>query len=323
MTQNDLLREIASLAEAFSQLGARVSKAAKELQEPGVPPPEKLVAEFTTSRKEFADLRARAFELIESAASSPPPHITSLKDLESLVRSVDEAEKKRVAAEETRKRALMILDGVLALTHDDQRDYPPLQECQAKARGLHRAISEARWADLPLDSKALAEGKHPLTVLLTLVEHLEDLEDGQWEQLRDTVGQAFGKSLAVAASRGKLTIQTGPVPGGPKRRQEPERAGTALRRQREEGVELTDDANVGEPPASELEIIETKGNASTAPEPVRPPVVQETEPVELRANASTDPGLTLDLDLGSGPVEVKGKAEVKGNAAHSAPIEQI
>ncbi|MFQ5899328.1 MAG: hypothetical protein ACE5JN_13945 [Candidatus Methylomirabilia bacterium] len=320
MTRNDLLREIGSLAEAFSQLGARVSKAARELQESGVPPPERLVGEFAASRKDFADLRARVLELIESATSSPPPQIASLKELDSLLRGMEEAEKKRGASEEVRKRALMILDRVLALTHDEQRDYPPLRECQAKARGLHRAIAEAPWSQLPPDSKALAEGKHPFAVLLTLVEHLKNLDDGQWELLRDTVVESFGKPLAVAASRGKLAIQTGSGSRPPTPRREPDRAAPALERQREDVIELTDDDALVGAPGPELEIVEVKSNARAAAEPARAPAPgREPELLEVKSKASAAPEPVL------APAHHRQlePAEVKGQASHGLRLEQI
>ncbi|MFQ5520812.1 MAG: hypothetical protein ACE5FK_05400 [Candidatus Methylomirabilia bacterium] len=237
MTRDDLLREIASLAEAFSQLGARVSKAAKELQQSGVPPAERLVVEFAAAQQDFAGLRARVLELIESRTSSSPPQVTSLKDLESSLRGMDEAEERRVPAEDVRQGALMILDRVLALAYEDQRTYPPLRVCQAKARGLRRAISETGRVELPPGTEALAEGRHPFVALLTLIDRREELDDRQWELLQNTVIESFGKPLAVAASRGKLAIQTESLSGTAQLRREPHGPGPALERHSQGVVE--------------------------------------------------------------------------------------
>ncbi|MFQ5932067.1 MAG: hypothetical protein ACE5MM_06650, partial [Nitrospiraceae bacterium] len=110
-------------------------------------------------------------------------------------RGVEEAERERATAENARGYALMILGHIAAIAHADQPDYPPLRECQARSRDLHRAISEAPWSALPPDTNALADGTHSFAMLLKLVEGLEELDDAQW----DTVAESFGKPLALAA----------------------------------------------------------------------------------------------------------------------------
>lgn len=208
----ELLRQLAVLADRVSDVGAGLSRATKELQESSTLPSERLVEEIGRVRREFAELRARGLEMAESLPGSRTltlGEIVSLSALEALLRSgldVVEVEEKRVATEQVRQRALAVLDGVLAIAHRDEIDFPPLGECQAHARELHRTISEASWFDLPPDTDALAEGKHPCAALLTLVERLETLDNAEWEHLRETVRDSFGRDLAAAASRGQLTI---------------------------------------------------------------------------------------------------------------------
>jgi class 3 adenylate cyclase len=213
MTHTDLLQQLASLAEGFSRLGARASQAARELQESGVPPAESLLEEFTAASRDFADLRAKVFDLAASAAVAAE-ETASVKDLEALLRDVAQAIEK-AQAEEARQRAIAVLDRVLALAHRDESSYAPLLDCQAKAGDLRRAIAEAAWQELPEDTQPLADGSHPLAALLTLVERAEELTDAQWEPLSDVVSTAFGKTLVGAAWRRKLASRTEIPPAPP------------------------------------------------------------------------------------------------------------
>lgn len=207
-----------ALEEGFSGLGARLSEAASALQDPGRLPPETLDEEVASFGSAFADLRARVCELAESLPVSPgrpPDGITSLSDLQAALRTVADAvesEAKRATLEEIRERALMILDRVLEISYRDEADFPPLRECQARARDLSRSISEADWSHLPPDAEALADGRHPFAALLAFVERSTDMDDARWELLRETVAESLGNTLAAVASRGKLAIGTSVPP---------------------------------------------------------------------------------------------------------------
>ena len=191
--QEVLFQQLETLAQGFAQLGARISQTAKELQSEATAFSEELAEEIATSCQDFTEPCARALELAESL-------------IEPLLRVVAEAEEKRVQVEQVRQKALHLLDRVLAISHRDRPNYPPLAECQARARELRRTVMETTGPEFPPEIKALADHEHPLAALVTLVERLEDLDDERWEALQETVSQALGSSLAAAASRGKLVL---------------------------------------------------------------------------------------------------------------------
>ncbi|MBI3304464.1 MAG: hypothetical protein HYZ72_20570 [Deltaproteobacteria bacterium] len=211
-----LFQHLASLTASFSQLGARLTQAARELQDPGLPPRESLAGELAASRRDFTALCARGLTLAESLAVSPlptPAALASLSDLKALLQAVAHTEEKQAAVEDLRQRALMVLDRVLTMRHRDGIAFPPLLECQAKASDLRRAVAEARWPEPHPATEALAEGTDPFSDLLTLVERQEELDDDHWGILQDTVEHSFGKPLAVAASRGKFAVPAEPSLG--------------------------------------------------------------------------------------------------------------
>ncbi|MBI4628338.1 MAG: hypothetical protein HY729_06495, partial [Candidatus Rokubacteria bacterium] len=122
-------------------------------------------------------------------------------------------EERRGATAEARKRALAVLDRVLAISHADDPGFPTLVQCQAKAKALRNAV---------MDPKAFETGAAPalettpaFAALLTLIEGREQLDDERFAALEDSVTQSFGRPLAVAATRGKLSIAGAVTPAAP------------------------------------------------------------------------------------------------------------
>lgn len=196
----DLLQQIARLSETYANLADRLSQAAKQLQDSGLPPSDSLLQEVAAYSRNFAGVQKQALELNKSAIA--PGEIASLKDIQHLVETAAASEGKA----EIRDAALKVIDRVLAIAHREQSDFAPLQSVHARARELQRAISESTPTQLHSDAESLVSGKHPVSAVLALVEQQDKLDDEQWVILEETVSAAFGKQIAVAISRGKLTI---------------------------------------------------------------------------------------------------------------------
>lgn len=206
-SQADLLQDFGAVTRTFEQLSQRLTDVANEVRRSGVPPSESLIEEITSSRRSFIELRDRAIELVSLLATSPskpPKEIESIKDLEALLQLVIEAQRKKAQEEKACFRALTILDRILSLSHRDQPEFHPLEDAQAKARVIRDAIRAYDGQDPHPEIYPLAQGRHPLAELLTLVEGYEDLDDDLWLLLKHAVAENFGKSLAMSAARGKL-----------------------------------------------------------------------------------------------------------------------
>jgi hypothetical protein len=205
-SSSHLSEELAALSDRFSELGEQLLGSARQLHAPGVPPADDLVEALGGCRRDFAALRDRARGLAGDLLVACPPdeQLNSLRDLTGLLDRVAEAEVRRSKTEEVRRRALSVLERVLALSHTSEADFAPLREAQDRARGLHESIATAAWSSPHPDSHRLAEGDHHFADLLTLIEDRDKLSDDLWATLHDSVGGAFGKSLAAAAARSKL-----------------------------------------------------------------------------------------------------------------------
>jgi uncharacterized protein YjdB len=201
LAHKDLLRQLDSLSTSFPSLGSRLSQAAKELQEGGIPLSDSLLDEVVGYCRNFTTARNQALELGKSLRQSS--NTVSLQNIRDLVKAVEAVE----GNAETRQQVLSLLDRLLGIVHQEQSNFAPLQPVYEQAKELKTALSQAAAAELPKAAIALAEGKHPLSALLTLVEQGKNLDDSQWETLEETVETAFSKQLAVAISRGKLIVK--------------------------------------------------------------------------------------------------------------------
>ena len=205
----ELLRSLTEMSETFSHLGQQLAQAANELQTVGVPPEESLLSEMMIAKKNFVALRAQGCTLAESLAIEPlpkPEMLTSVTALKTLLQGIVLTEEKRKAAESLSQRAVAILDRVCILHHRDLVPFAPLEECRAKALSLRHEISETPWPKIHPSAEAIANEDDTFSALLTLVQRWDELDDELCGVFQDMVSQAFGKSLAMAAIRGKLVF---------------------------------------------------------------------------------------------------------------------
>ncbi|MBE9144084.1 sigma-70 family RNA polymerase sigma factor [Planktothrix mougeotii] len=208
----DVLQQLASLEFKFNQLKDQVFDEHLKLVDPGIPISEKLIVELAESRSQFVELYHKSVSLAEALGlqnSQNTNDIVSLKDIKSLLDAVDYAEKKKGKIAKVRESALIVLNRVLSITYRENSDFQPLQECQKKASDLYFTISaQSQELNLAPESQELAEGNHPFSHLLTLIEHCDELDDDTCTNLQESVEKFFSKPLSVVAVRGKLVISS-------------------------------------------------------------------------------------------------------------------
>ena len=209
LSANEFVKHFATLTERFAGLATKLAQAARELQVSGTLPADSLFEELTAAQGEFVDLRSTVLDAAASLSVALPSmtEMNSLKALEPVVRGVAEAiaeEERRAATAEARKRALAVLDRVLAISHADDPGFAALVQCQAKAKALRNAVMDPKAFEMA--TAPMLETTPAFAALLTLIEGREHLDDERFAALEDSVSQSFGRQLAVAATRGKLSI---------------------------------------------------------------------------------------------------------------------
>lgn len=215
LTSLPLLQTFSSLTETAHQLSAQLAQAAKDLQEAGAIPHAHLLEDISAFQRQFFELRTQGMLIAETLSlSSPPPveTLNSLHALQALLHDISKVEEQRVRYDDVCQQALALLERVILLRHRDHPNFPPLLECQERAHEMREVIAASQWPNLHPATESLANGEDPFSDLLTWIERQNVLDDDEWALLQDTVEQFFGKSLAIAISRGKLVFSEAPEP---------------------------------------------------------------------------------------------------------------
>src|SRR5216117_3790988 len=220
-TADDLVNNLAALSRRFAGLAAKLAQAARELEGAGTLPPDSLLEEFAAARGEFIDLRSSVLDAARTlgVTAPAPTAIDGLKALEPVVRALAEAtanEPRRATLAEARRRVLVVLDRIMTINHVDDPNFAALLECQAKAREIRAAVLDPKG---PTEESAaeILETTPAFSALLTLVEGREHLDDAKFAVLEDSVTRLFGRTLTVAATRGKLVAGPADLPRAPER----------------------------------------------------------------------------------------------------------
>src|SRR5262245_13875824 len=209
LNTDELAQRLASLSERFAHLAQSLSQSA-QLTQSGTPPAESLIDEITSIRTEFVDVRQRVVEAAKALSVNAPgmAEIDSLKALKTVVDAVAKGiadQEKRAALLEARNKVMTVLDRVLAISHVDGPNFTSLAQCQAKAREIRQAAQDPKAFDSE-NAPAFLESTPSFAALLTMIENRDALDDDKFAALEDAVTQSFGKTLAVAATRGKLLV---------------------------------------------------------------------------------------------------------------------
>jgi hypothetical protein len=211
---DELAKRVRDLSERFSSLSETLAQAVGQLQSSGTPPAEALIDEITKLRTDFMDVRQRVVETARALSVNAPgmADIDSLKALKPVLEMVVQAlatQEKRAALAEARTRVMAVLDRVLTVSHVDGPNFTALVQCQAKAREIRQAAQDPKAFDGE-NAPAFLETTPSFAALLSMIEGRDALDDDKFAALEDAVTQSFGKTLAVAATRGKLVVAAPP-----------------------------------------------------------------------------------------------------------------
>jgi hypothetical protein len=273
---DEISRELDELTRRFADLGAGLEEAARALEEAGEPPAADLLEALAGAQGRFTELRAQTLSAAAEVgvpADRQPESLTELQPLLTAITEALHARARRRALEQVQQGAVAILDRVLEVIHGDDPSFPSLVACHDQARELRAAMLEL--TDLDSDAaRPVVDGVRMFADLLTIVEHRDALDDEQYAQMEDSVSSAFGRALAMAASRGRLGFEGEfPAPSEP----EPAPAPVAS--------EL-----VEEPPD---DVVSAEGLA----EDLTPEPAAAESPVEPVATLDMEPGLSAPATL--------------------------
>jgi hypothetical protein len=218
-TSPDLLAIVANMRERFKATGENLEATAADLRGRGSPPSPDTLEQLNALRHEFATVveqaRLRARELENSDRRLTELPLNDLADVEALGQLLREAENSRSRRQETWARAGHFLESIDRLKHVDIPSWPPLEWCRSEAKRLRLLIGSDTMSESESEmATLLAEKRHPLGSLMSLVERRSQLSDDEWEIAEKAIDAglgADGKQLRIAATRGKLFLAEQPV----------------------------------------------------------------------------------------------------------------
>jgi hypothetical protein len=206
-------RQLAGLTGRFADLGAKLSEAARELQDGGAPPAETLVEQLSQLRTQSVQLRGEVVAAAQAVGLAAPSNLDTVTSLEPVLRAIGaalEAKRRNAALEQARKGVIEVLDVVLGVRHLDEEQFSPLVECQMQARDLHAAVMALNESNLH-QAQELTTRVRAFSDFLTMLEGSDRLDDERFAKLEASVSSTFGHPLAVAAARGRL-LRPGQTP---------------------------------------------------------------------------------------------------------------
>jgi hypothetical protein len=209
-------RQLAGLTGRFADLGAKLSEAARELQDGGAPPPESLVEQLSQLRSQSLQLCGEVAAAAQAVGIATPATVDTVNGLEPLLRAIAaalETKRRHAGLEQARKGVIEVLDVVLGVRHLDEAQFPPLVECQMQARDLHAAVLALNESNLH-QAQELTARVTAFSDFLTMLEGSDRVDDERFARLEASVSTTFGRPLAVAAARGRL-LRPGQTPPAP------------------------------------------------------------------------------------------------------------
>ncbi len=209
-------RQLAGLTGRFADLGAKLSEAARELQDGGAPPAESLVEQLSQLRAQSMQLCGDVAAAAQAVGVAVPASVDTVNSLEPLLRAIAaalETKRRQAALEQARKGVIEVLDVVLGVRHLDEQQFQPLVECQMQARDLHAVVMALNESNLH-QAQELTTRVRAFSDFLTMLEGSDRLDDERFAKLEASVAETFGRQLATAAARGRL-LRPGQTPPPP------------------------------------------------------------------------------------------------------------
>ena len=104
------------------------------------------------------------------------------------------------------EKAELAIERILKIKLKPGNTIPEWDEAIASARALKRKVLTESEPDLSAETIALANGRHPMASLWSLIEQTGKLDDMEWAELFGRIEEGLGKPIAMAAARHRFTL---------------------------------------------------------------------------------------------------------------------
>jgi chemotaxis protein histidine kinase CheA len=151
----ELARRLTTLSQRFARVSTELAEAGRSLLDRRALPSEGLVEELGAVQADFEDLRAQVVAAASALAGGAPPPVTTLRELEVLIRAISDRETARA-----RRRAEEEAADAQRRAEEDGRRVAEQAKQKAEVEARRKADEEAtRKAELEARRKAEEEAK--------------------------------------------------------------------------------------------------------------------------------------------------------------------
>ncbi len=192
-----LQRQIGDLRERGGRLSAALREASRGLFENGRVPAKPLIADLRRFRSVLREWPSawRSGGDIGRDGNGSVVEPASISELEQDFEH-------RVAV----RSALVVLDRLEAIRLTDERDSTHWQQCLTESRAIRHELAVSPAVLAAAQAHRLVSGEHPLGAVVTLIADRDELSDERWRTLHEAVVECYGRDLATAIVRGRLTM---------------------------------------------------------------------------------------------------------------------
>ena len=189
-TETETLRvRLHQLRLAGQSLADVLQVNADHLEMDGEPPPHTILDQLQGYREQFSHLTSLFYSDIDAGVSEG---FKSLSEMES-----------ELEQRESARQATTVARSILLIVPRDRQPLPGLHELQTAASELVASLG----MHVPREEIArFSESRHVWCDLLRMIGEGDLLPDAEWTRLNASIEASLGRSLAVAAARGRLEL---------------------------------------------------------------------------------------------------------------------
>ena len=215
-TSKEITEAFIALQKQLHGLASDLSKASERVTREGILPAEELDASLLRARVQMREIQIEIEALgagLNMKAGEGEGRSPSLTVLSAWLDRISEREKALEEQQENIKGTNEIISTVLRIRHHEDKMFPALQQCHDAANELSRSLLSPAIPAGDQAAPSLEQRVSPFRALLKIVKEEATLDEDQCNRLFDEIGAAFGKSMALAAVRGKLIVLSEGSPG--------------------------------------------------------------------------------------------------------------
>ena len=185
------------LRERSGRLSAALRDVSRGLSENGRVPCSRLIGDLRQFQGDFSELQSQWWSSgdLDGNQNNSVVEVESLSDLEREFEY-------RVSV----RSALALLNRLDSIRLMGERDAVHWQRCLSESRAIRRELTESSSSLAATHANRLLSSNHPLGAVVTLIVDRNELNDERWWVLHDAVVEVYGRDLATAIVRQRLTM---------------------------------------------------------------------------------------------------------------------